>query len=403
MKKRYRIGICLVLTVCLLLLSACAGGQTPHTDDPAQSTGQNENNDTLGQGHEEETGQQQNTEQQAGEKADGLVWHTNTVEISNYSMLWLRLYEASNAKDSYTENGNQQNIHRMNYATWRDWSGYLLEQHSSCAEEGRCIYWKQQTQSPCATLALFQNAKYNEDYFKENTLLVLDIVNNGRDVPFAFKELRYADHSLTCVVERQISFWGDGQAYPQCIFVEIDSVLPADTELTLEMNEYNDPRLNKLPKTIDFQWKSKLVRKDLFFTEEIGAKYKDSIYGSRYPNSEDKFMGKACMLVDYETYEKLKADAEQLKLTAFDGRSYTKEFFENNSLVLFNIHASTLRFEGLKDVRYQNGILTCYYQYETVKEGELVIGEITDDYLHFIEVDTVLPEEIEIRTELIPT
>ncbi len=405
MKKWYRVGICLLLTVCLLLLSACTGGQTPQTDDPQQSTGQSENNNDLPQNEKNNTaGHEQETPQQANGGVGDLAWNTSAVRTTIYSDVWETLYSLSESKGSYTENGDKENIHRLNYETWKDWSDYQMESHANCIAEGHCVQIMKQWQDddPCAVVAHFQNAKYTEDYFKKNTLLVLDIINSGVDTPFAVKEVHYADNTLTCTVERQIMFW-EYLTDHWCIFVEIGSVLPADTELKLEIKEYNDPRLDALPKTLDFNWKGDYEIATLFFNDAIGAKYKDSIYGRIYPYNSSKFNGSASMQLSYDSYTQLKADAEQLNLNAFESKSYTEEFFESNSLVLVNLTVSATRFEGLKDVRYENGVLTCYIQYDVPDDEEMVINETTYDYLFFIEIDTVLPEGVEIRQEIIPT
>ena len=60
------------------------------------------------------------------------------------------------------------------------------------------------------------------------------------------------------------------------------------------------------------------------------------------------------------------------------------------------------RFEGLKDVHYEGGIITCDIQYRAPKEGEFTISERMYSYLFVIEVDAKLPEGAEIFLGIVP-
>lgn len=78
--------------------------------------------------------------------------------------------------------------------------------------------------------------------------------------------------------------------------------------------------------------------------------------------------------------------------------SYPKEFFEENTLLLVPVwHSSSLPFE-IKEVAYEEGVLTCCVEYIDCQEPILSIGG-TSDWSVLIEIDTVLPQDTKFSCE----
>ena len=228
MKKWYRIGICLVLTVCLLLLPACKR-ETPPSGDPAQSTGVNDA--TVQNGENTAGSQGENIAQHLGQNEEDtsdlpFAWTVHTIQTEPFDYVGRHKLLASSASvDAYSGLfETDQNIYRLNHTVWSDWTGYIQQRHSDCAAEGYCVKKTEKDNEPCAELAFFQNKTYTEEYFKQNTLLVFDILNNvdiknnNLYIPFAFKELRYEENVLTAVVERQYKQESNAKM-PWCIFI----------------------------------------------------------------------------------------------------------------------------------------------------------------------------------------
>ena len=366
MKKR----IALLMILCLILSGCQNPVQTP------EHTGATENisKSTLATSIQETAGTKETTQP--------IVWKSHQV---------------STAFRNFHAEGTTL-IYRLTYELWTGWAKEMLQRHKECLDTGSCV-WQQNEK--CEIVELFNSPKYSEEYFTKNTLVAVDVLD-AYGKPHTIKGLTYDNNILTFTIERPKYEY---EWYKECcILLEIESVLPTNTELKFVIEEYELPKVPEgLPKNIDFKWQHTTVSSDLFFRPSVGEKYKDVISGQKYPGTMHRFAGYAGMLIsDYESYEEIKAEDALINGNYTDWPTYDKAYFADKCIVLFNITAS-VKYRGLKDVRYQDGILTCSILCEPTRPDEVVNTGPVLRYLYIIEVDTKLPEGMVMEPETVYT
>lgn len=229
MKKGYRIGICLVLTVCLLLLSACAGGQAPHTDDPAQSTGQNEDK-------KENTGTQ--------DTGTGKLSQSEAVQFQ-WKSTFLPLEDAVNL--TQLKNGK------------------LLTFQSLQKHMEELINMYPYSQDSPYVQAL-KDHPYSKDFFQEHSLILIGL--SGKSAVWEVTDVCYADGVLRCsVTGSKYKYQADANSsvYTTVVasgctycFVEIDTILPEGTQIEVELRE------EQLEKSEFYTKRDDFVEKNLY-------------------------------------------------------------------------------------------------------------------------------------------
>ncbi len=237
MKKRYRIGICLVLIVCLLLLSACAGGQTQLPDDPAQSTGQSEESSNS---QPENTGAQdtENTPQQ--EKEDALP---ETLEFQ-WESSFLNLRDA--VKLTQIKDGKL-----LTYESLQEHVDSLINIYPYFEDS---VY-----------MTTLKNLHRPQEFFQDHSLVLIGL--SGKSAVWEVTEVRYADGVLKCNVTESKREIDTSNSYivvvrSECTycFVEIDTILPEGTQIEVEINE-------KMISVTDFQTKLEQFKKKCLYDE----------------------------------------------------------------------------------------------------------------------------------------
>lgn len=192
MKKGPHIGICLVLAICLLLLSACSTS--------THATGEN--------------GNSQPSESTSPERGQ-LIWSYKTLDAF------------AGPKNTYSK---EHTINCLTYDGWQETAASSLETHRGCANDGRCTL---NVLSQCGVEEYFNHTDYSEAFFAENTLLVITLQVDPNN-PVVLKDVQYADGSLTCFVELGKPIRRGTYLY-KTVYVQVEGVLPENTELKLEI------------------------------------------------------------------------------------------------------------------------------------------------------------------------
>lgn len=158
----------------------------------------------------------------------------------------------------------------------------------------------------------------------------------------------------------------------------------------------NNTEATEAAETLDLNWKAKVEEGNLFFYTDLETLYADSLYGRMgYPRS---------IYLDYEGYEKLKADfaemceARDIMLNPFEEVSYSKEFFEEKRLILINIPSA--HYE-IKNLSYVGGVMVCELEGYVLRRDEPVSVPTSIGICHviFFEVDADLPEITDIKVK----
>lgn len=222
MKKRYRIGICLALTLCLFLLSACKGGQTSHTDDPAQSTGQSE----------------ESSNSQSGNNA-----LPETLEF-HWESAFLNLRDAVNL--TQIKDGKL-----LSYESLQELVDSLVNFYPYSEDS---VY-----------MTTLKNLHRPQEFFQDHSLVLLGL--SGKSAVWEVTDVRYADGVLKCNVTESRRETDTGSSYIVVVrsgctycFVEIDTVLPKGTQIEVEINE-------KMLSVTDFQTKLEQFKKKCLYDE----------------------------------------------------------------------------------------------------------------------------------------
>ncbi len=236
MKKWYRIGICLVLAICLLLLTACKGSPTPPANDPVQTTGQNENTDTTKSG--------ENTIFQEEEK-------NNLPESLAFN--WKVSFFNIEAQLNLTQ---LQKGMRLTYDAFRSELNRILLLNPYGPDNE---YTKKLNALP-----------YSKDFFDNNSLILIG--TGSVTAALEVTDVVYANGVLKCFITRT-SRNDNTAAFPSQFmsgtfycFIEIDTVLPEGTEILVEITDVSVDKA---------AFESKLSG---FMKECIYYRYYDSIY-----------------------------------------------------------------------------------------------------------------------------
>lgn len=361
MKKWNRISICLVLIVCLLLLPACKGWKTSNTGDPEQSSGQSEN-------LQDQNLSQRNNNESA---SNSLVWSYDT--ITDYSGI----------------KSDGSAAHRLTYDMWNTIVDFHMERHRGCSERGHCVH---NTRFLCTATDYVQNTSYSEAYFEENTLILLDLRLDYNN-PFSVKDVRYADGVLTCSVEIEKPIRRKIDCYWSA-FVKIESALPAETQIKLEISNGQIEESE-----IDLNWEDAFLRLEgwALWKEDSPEIAKQLTYESCKELLDECLSrhgtcSKYCFWYSEE-------DGMCSYAKAVKSISYPKEFFDDHSLILVGLSSgsgSTI-FE-VHDLHYAKGVLTCSVDVPWAS-GIMGTADMAS-WFCFIEVDTVLPEGTEIKSDI---
>ena len=400
MKKWYRKSLCLVLIVCLLSLTACKSKPTSPASEPTQA----ENTPT--QATENTATEPETTpppaNQQEEPAAPKLNWKTHSIETQSYKSTCRSIKAGNFEEDRILPVGY---IHRMTYETWKEWADYRVRDHGICQTCGYC-YRRGNSQNPvpCLEGEFFRNNVYSQEYFAENTLLALD-VEFEHTTSFTFKEVRYENNVLTCVVERpklqlcsRLDNW--------VVFVEIDSALPEDTELKLEYAEIektvSKPDPSSLPKTLDFTWQDAAIYYYALFEHSVTHYFQGSVYGKATTEGGHTFANESAMSVDLDNYKIwneigmeywLKRGLSALKIKE------PETYLQENGLILINLKENSSKPFALTDVSYKDGVLTCSFTFYEPPEPAMASSYFERDYLFFVAVDALIPKGTEIKIE----
>ncbi len=215
-KKWYRIGICLVLAICLLLLTACKGSPTPSANDPVQITGQNENTDTT---RGSETGEA------AGAQEDETSDLPQTLDFHwNYS---------------FFEVGGSLGLNDVASAE------QITFQRLKDLVNGQSLHYevlKPEGEYQTALFSLYKTV-YPEEFFKDHSMIIIPWW--PQNAALEITDVHYTDGVLKCSVKTWLrpeeetshldSYILSGWRF-YC-FIEIDTVLPEGTQIVCDFTE----------------------------------------------------------------------------------------------------------------------------------------------------------------------
>lgn len=382
------------MIVCLLSLTACkskptspSGESTQAKSSPTQAT---ENAAT------EPASTQQPADQQEEPAAPKLNWKTHSVETKSYKSTYYSIHKSA---------GPVGYIYRMTYETWKEWSDYRVREHAICETYGYCGHrGTSQNPVPCLEGEFFRNNVYSQEYFAENTLLALD-VEFEHTTSFTFKEVRYENNVLTCVVERP-KLQLCSRLDTQVVLVELDSALPEDTELKIAYIEaektITKPDLSSLPKTLDFTWQDAAIYYYALFEHSVTHYFQGSVYGKTTTEGGHTFANEAAMSVDLDSYKTGNAIGMERWFKRGFSALKIKEpetYLQENGLILINLKENSSKPFALTDVSYKDGVLTCSFTFYEPPEPAMASSYFERDYLFFVAVDTQIPKGTEIKIE----
>ena len=196
MKKWYRIGICLVLAICLLLLSACQTGDSTQTVES-----QNNENTT------------QETE------AVALSWSEKYILLSNWP-LW---------KEDAPKIAKV-----LDYESYIALMEECVSRHGVCS--GYCVLYSQDD-GLCPLGRAYQNDRYTKEFFDTYSLIVLGLSDDSGHTVYELRNVAYTDGVLKCSVDIPFSkeVGAIGLITSHFCFVAVDTNLPLETEVVFEM------------------------------------------------------------------------------------------------------------------------------------------------------------------------
>ena len=194
MKRICRTLICLVFVVYLLLLHGCK----PAGDDTLDHTG------TMQTIAEEQLKQE--------------------IKI-NWEPKFLRVYHVDLWEEDVPQIGKV-----LDYEMF-----YLLKNslHGACdpmqcflhdADAGLCAYAKS-----------LQNLSYSKEFFEENSLILVGLSSGSGSTIFEVTDLSYTDGAITCDIDIPYAKYivGTADMASWYCFIALDTVLPADTQITV--------------------------------------------------------------------------------------------------------------------------------------------------------------------------
>ena len=201
MKKWYRMGICLVLAICLLILPACQIG------DSLQTTG--ENNESTNQVTE----------------PVALNWTEKYISFFG-SSLW--------AEDL------------LKSAKVLDYESYIALMDECVSRHGACTVYcglYSQDDGLCPWGRAFRNDRYTKEFFDTHSLIVLGLSSGSGSTIFDLRSVTYTGGVLSCAIDIPYYDWVFQMAAQGSwfCFVAVDTILPLETEVvfTLESAEYD--------------------------------------------------------------------------------------------------------------------------------------------------------------------
>jgi len=206
MKRIYRALICLVLVVCLLLLSGCK----PAGDQAANQTGITQNQNTNMNGQPEETkNKQENTSETEGQQKEGTILNGTPLYINTVGLLG---------------QSESQLPMLLDYETYGLLEGYI-------ATEGKEVY--------------------TETFFQDHSVILIGL-EEGIDTKFCLTGITYADGVATCNFDlpwvKNMTFL-PATGFQYCM-ITLDTVLPADTrvEVALKSVEVDEDTYQQMAK-----------------------------------------------------------------------------------------------------------------------------------------------------------
>lgn len=194
MKKCYRMFICLVLVVCLLLLPGCK---------PA-------GNDTLDQTDTMQTIAEEQPKQE--------------IKV-NWEPKFLRVYNV----DLWEEDAPK--IHKV--LDYEDFAELKSGLHGTC-DPMQCFQYDADA-GLCAYAKSLQNLSYSKAFFEENSLILVGLSSGSGSTIFEVTDLTYADGAITCDIDIPYAKYivGTADMASWYCFIALDTVLPADTQITV--------------------------------------------------------------------------------------------------------------------------------------------------------------------------
>ena len=201
MKKWYRMGICLVLAICLLILPAC------QTGDSLQSTG--ENNESTNQVTE----------------PVALNWTEKYIMLSRWS-LW--------EKDA------------PKIAKVLDYESYIALMDECVSRHGACTAYctlYSDDDGLCPWGRAYQNDRYTKEFFDTHSLIVLGLSDGSSSTIYELRNVTYTGDVLSCSMDIPFSkgVGANADMVSRFCFVAVDTILPLETEVVfnLESAEYD--------------------------------------------------------------------------------------------------------------------------------------------------------------------
>ena len=156
---------------------------------------------------------------------------------------------------TYYDHIGEKKIQRLTYESCKSLVDNALIEHGVC-DAWECELSVGETE--CKTVRYLKGISYPEEFFRENTLLLIPY-SWPVDSVFFMKDITYEANTLTCIGEYVLYAEDSGLstgAHRSCsIFIEIDTVLPEEiqlkyetTHLTLDLEAYKQKQdaFNKL-------------------------------------------------------------------------------------------------------------------------------------------------------------
>ena len=195
MKKRYCIGICLWLSVCLLLLSAC------RTGDSIQTTGSQDSENTT-----KET------------EAVALNWTEKYISL--YGLNWPQLWKEDIAKV-------------LDYDSYIALMDECVTHHGACTVE--CGLYSQDD-GLCPWGRAIRNDRYTKEIFDTHSLIVLGLSGVSSSTIFELRNVTYTGGVLSCSLDipysKEVGANADFASW--FCFIAVDTILPLETEVVLD-------------------------------------------------------------------------------------------------------------------------------------------------------------------------
>ena len=244
MKKWYRVGICLVLVVCLLLLSACQGNPNPLASDPTLSLG-NESTDTTDHAENNPQMNEANDPTQGNRtqanKADDPTQGNRTQANKADDPTQGNNTLTNKTDDPTKENNSQSDAIKLNfkevYIKLREWnSGSLFKgtqlNYETCQADGFTKNY---------------GISYKQEYFSDRSLILVELTPLSEQKVWKVTDVSYENGVVVCRITEicqggdRVVNWGYSAIPPVpdfwACFIEIDSVIPDGTEVKVEFDD----------------------------------------------------------------------------------------------------------------------------------------------------------------------